>query len=191
MLIAGVLFVAVAGASFGFLRHSQPAPTTKPPSAGAESKPKADAEAVEKPDTADAQRGILLENVGSVSSIQLYQSYLNVGMLADAVENETYTKQDAGEVLATIAAFLQTVDRQMEKLEQIGLEKEDMDSIKRIRDVSKLLRSQTQDLQTHWQTGDKAAFASFHEARQQSWQQLQVILGFNDKSQKGTETAAR
>src|SRR5262249_41531096 len=121
---------------------------------------------------AELQREQLLENVGSVSSIYLYQSYLNVGLLADAVENDTYTKKDAIEILKNISTLLHTVDRQMAKLEAAGLENEEVEAIQQIRKVSKLLKSQAGFLQTHWQTSDKAAFENFHEARQQSWTEL-------------------
>src|SRR5262245_57768816 len=37
----------------------------------------------------------MLETLGGLSAAHLYQSYLNIGLLADAVENETYTEAQA------------------------------------------------------------------------------------------------
>jgi len=135
----------------------------------------------------ELQRERLLENVGSVSSIYLYQSYLNVGLLADAVKNETYTREEATDTLSTITALLQTVDVQMQKLENVGLDQEEVDAVQQVRKVSDLLQSQAGHLQAHWKTGGKSSLDQFREVRRQSWTELRAILGLGDQKTAKSE----
>jgi hypothetical protein len=188
LLIASVVFLAVAGASFAFLRlsSSDAKLSLSQPNIerGADTDPTGSGN-LKAASSAEVQRDCLLENVGSVGCIYLYQSHLNIGLLADAVENQTYTKQHAAEILATTATLVQTVDGQMEKLASVGLEKEEMDSINLVRDISKLLKAQTDHLQKHWQTGDKSALDAFQQARQNSWKELRSILGLSENAGNG------
>jgi hypothetical protein len=119
----------------------------------------------------------LLESIGSLCAVQLYQSYLNVGLLADAVEHETYPKQEATQILGTIVTLSQTVDGQLRKLGDAGLEKDDVDSLERVRKASELVRNQATHLQGFWDTGEKQHIESYRAARSKCWQELQAILG--------------
>lgn len=169
LLLAAVVFLAAAGGSYLFLRSPAPAQKTPAaPSAGARDDNKAQI---------DLQRERLLENVGSVSSIYLYQSYLNVGLLADAVKNDTYTKEEAAALLSTIMTLLQTVDAQMQKLENVGLDEEEVAAVKQVRKISGLLKAQAGHLQTHWNTDAKAPLDQYQQVRRQSWTELRAVLG--------------
>jgi hypothetical protein len=170
--LAAVIFLAAAGLSFLFLRNPTPTsvaqPRLKPPAAVVRN---------DNQSQNDLQRERLLESIGSVSSIYLYQSYLNVGLIADAVKNDTYSKDEAVELLSTIVTLLQTVDAQMQKLESVGLDDEEVAAVKQVRSISSLIKSQTTHLQSHWKTGEKSNLDQFHQTRRQSWTELCSILG--------------
>jgi hypothetical protein len=119
----------------------------------------------------------LLESLGGLCAVQLYQSYLNVGLLADAVEHETYPKAEAIQILGTITTLSQTVDGQIRKLADAGLEKDDVDSLERVRKASELVRNQAASLQSFWETGEKQHIESYRASRARCWQELQAILG--------------
>jgi hypothetical protein len=119
----------------------------------------------------------LLESIGGLCAVQLYQSYLNVGLLADAVEHETYPKAEAIQILGTIVTLSQTVDGQIRKVQSAGLEKDDVDSLERVRKASALVRNQAASLQSFWENGEKEHIESYRMSRAQCWQELQSILG--------------
>src|ERR1043165_3071665 len=164
LLLVAVFFFAVTGGSYLFWRQSRSDPA-KAPQGASENQPQAEslaAKALPLPGKASGQSGPgsedksqklqrerLLESVGSISSIYLYQSYINIGLLADAAKNETYAKEQSTAVLSTIVSLVQTVDSQMQKLENVGLDAEEVDAVKQVRKISDLLISQANHLQTH------------------------------------------
>jgi hypothetical protein len=172
LILAGAAFLAAAGVSFLYLRSPAPESAAHPH----KKQPIAVARDDARPQN-ELQRERLLESVGSVSSIYLYQSYLNVGLIADAVKNDTYTKEEAAELLGTVVALLQTVDAQMQKLESIGLDQEEVAAVKQVRSISGLIKSQTSLLQTHWKAGDKGSLDRFLQVRHESWNELRDVLG--------------
>ena len=139
--------------------------------------------AAESAKTASNRSGRLLESVGSLCAVQLYQSYLNVGLLADAVEHDTYTKADAGQILGTIVTLSQTVDGQLQKLAETGLDHDDSTALDRVRKASALVRTQAMHLQTFWNSGEKSHIDDYQRVRQQCWQELRSILGLPEEKE--------
>src|SRR5580765_5514195 len=94
LLIAGIacaLFIAgTAGGIFLFHRGNTPAPANKTP-----------------------RDERVLETLGSLSAAHLYQSYLNIGLLADAVEKEGVGQEQASDMLATVVSLINVVDKQL------------------------------------------------------------------------------
>ena len=186
LLLAAAVFVAVSASSFFFLRNSAQDASAKSRPHGPESRDETANDAHNKPAASpsppsqarfDLQRERLLETVGSVSSIYLYQTYLNVGLLADAANNDTYSAKDSAEMLTGMTTLLQTVDAQMRKLENLGLDEEEMAAVTQVRKVSALLQSQANHLQAHWKTGEKSSLDQFNQVRRESWVELRVVLG--------------
>ena len=117
-----------------------------------------------------------LEALGSLSASHLYQSYLNIGMLADAVENESYTKAHAQEMLATVVNLMNAVDRNLQRLAEADLPADDGRDVERIRGLSVLLRVQVVALQSYWASGEPRQAARYHEARERAWRALSELL---------------
>ena len=139
--------------------------------------------ASESAKAASNRNGRLLESVGSLCAVQLYQSYLNVGLLADAVEHDTYTKADAGQILSTIVTLSQTVDGQLQKLAETGLDTDDSTALDRVRKASALVRTQAMHLQTFWNSGEKNHIDDYQRVRRQCWQELRSILGLPEEKE--------
>jgi divalent metal cation (Fe/Co/Zn/Cd) transporter len=175
----------VAGGSYVFLRN---------PGTSAAPRPRASETPSASPDSAadgeaptDAQRAQLLESVGSVSSIYLFQTHQNIGLLADAIKNETYTKEEAVELMSTALPLLQTVDAQMQKLENVGLDEDEVAAVKQVRKVSALLKDQVGHLQAHLQSGGKSSLEPFHRVRRESWNELRIVLGLAEQNAVNAE----
>jgi len=133
---------------------------------------------------ASAERALSL--VGTLTGAHLYQGYLNIGMLADAAENELYTDAEARRLLSTIESLLDTVDQNLAKLPADTLEVDDRKKLERSRQLGLLLRTQAKELRAYWETPEKDKElkkeheVKFHAAREQAWTRLKDLLEIED-----------
>jgi hypothetical protein len=128
---------------------------------------------------ATTQKGVLLEALGSLSVTHLYQSHLNIGLLADGVESETYSVDEAEANLKSVIEMMKHVDNQLGKLVKTGLDQEDQDSIREIQAVSGMLNLQIESLRSYWASDDAAHASQYHVARKATWQGLSKVLGLD------------
>lgn len=128
-----------------------------------------------------------LETVGSLSAAHLYQTYLNLGLLADNTEHDIYNDADAKKMLTTLTDLIDTVDRQLVKFAEGGLGPEDRKKLERVRGLAVLLRIQAAELRAYWDTADtdpdakKEREAKFHEARRTAWTGIKESLGIKEE----------
>jgi hypothetical protein len=169
---AVLLVVVVAGAVY----WSRP-PASPPPAAGQPAPAAPKAAASPAVDAAPKPNERLLEMLGSLSTAHLHQSYLNIGMVADAVENETYTEAQGREMLATVAGLMDVVDRQLARLAKMELNSDDKEAVQHIRNISSLMRVQLVSLQAYWETGESKHAKRYHQAHEQAWKALSEVLG--------------
>jgi hypothetical protein len=140
---------------------------------------------VRDPQTPPRERS--LETVGGLSAAHLYQSYLNIGLLADAAENDVYSDADAKKLLATILAWMDNIDGQLTRLTESGLDPDNQKSVARVRQVAALLRTQARELRAYWDTADsdtagkKDHETKFHKAREEAWTGIKDLLGIKDE----------
>src|ERR1019366_2779960 len=101
---------------------------------------------------AKAPRADFLEALGSLSATHLYQTHLNIGLLADGVESETYTIEEAEKNLKSVVEMMKHVEAQQTRLATSGLDPDDQDSIREIQAVSAMLHLQIDSLRAYWAT---------------------------------------
>jgi hypothetical protein len=123
------------------------------------------------------ERRQLLETLGALTSAHGYQTYLNIGLIADGRAKGTYTEKDAYKVLDSVLALLNSVDRKLAALDKIDLDKEDRASLEQMRLLSDLLRKQGKELQTYWDTGRDEDAAQYESVRKDSWAALSKLMG--------------
>jgi hypothetical protein len=111
----------------------------------------------------------LLESVGVLTAAHCYQSYLNIGLLADGRAKGIYTKKEASQLLDSVLSVLDSIDRRLAVLGKIDLGKEDHDSLEQMRDLSDLLRRQGKQLETFWDSGKDEDAAKYEDDRKDSW----------------------
>jgi hypothetical protein len=119
----------------------------------------------------------LLEILGALTSAHCYQTYLNIGLIADGKAKGTYSEKDAYKVLDSVLALLSSVDRKLAALDKIDLDKEDRASLEQMRMVSALLRKQGKELQTFWDTGRDEDAVQYESVRKDSWAALSKLMG--------------
>lgn len=119
----------------------------------------------------DSARATLDESLAT----QFYQTYLNLTLLADATENETYNDIDAQELLSTVIGILDRMDLQLNRLVESGAKAEDA-NLEAYRRLSRLLRTQTVELRAYWRTGDQAKAQKWKATREESWALIRELM---------------
>ena len=123
-----------------------------------------------------ARNTVLLETLGAWSASHVYQSYLNLGMLADAVAHQAYAEDEAYAILNTLTGLLQMMDRQIDNVAK-AVDWEDRNALDKIRRLNRLLRIQADALVISWETGDQKKEEEYLQARGESWEGIREILG--------------
>jgi hypothetical protein len=124
-----------------------------------------------------AERRQLLETVGALTSAHCYQTYLNLGLLADGKAKGTYTDKDAYKVLDSVLSVLNSLDRKLATLSKFDLEKQDRDSLELMRDLAAQLRQQGKELEAFWDTGKDEDATRYENSRKDSWAALGKLTG--------------
>jgi len=149
-----------------------------PPAAKPADPPPADAP---KPDglrkKAEAERAQLLETVGCLTAAHYFQTYLNIGFIAEGKAQGTYTDKDARKVLDSVLSLLNSTDGKLEALSKIELDKDDRERLEQLRAASGLLRQQGKELQTYWETGKDENAAKYESLRKNAWATISKLMG--------------
>ncbi len=118
----------------------------------------------------------LMKTVGMLSGLQLYQTYLNIGFIADGKAEGVYKVEDVTQLLASVTAPLTTVDKQLEKIAKLARTREDQEGFNKLRNIAGLLRTQGKALETFWTTGKESDGEKYETARKQAWKAINALL---------------
>lgn len=122
----------------------------------------------------------LLEIVGSLTATHLYQTYLNINLLADGAEAELYSRADANKMLDEVNDLLTSVERQLVRIPEKMLKDEDRQSLAQVHVLMGLLRTQAKELKAYWDRGDKEHAERFHKAREAAGTGIRDLLDLPD-----------
>jgi len=132
----------------------------------------------------------LLEAVGTMGGVQLYQTYLNIGFIADGKGQEVYSDDDAQEILTSIVGPLDRVTKQFNDLKKIATDNDDKKALDRLAKIAGMLKTQAASLESLWASGSDADGDRFEKHRQQSWNEISDFLRLDAPSpQVGPELA--
>jgi hypothetical protein len=124
----------------------------------------------------DPKREPILQTLGGLTAAHLYQTYLNIGFLADAWENDVYEAAEAKDLLAKLTALMDKVDQQLAELARAGLDEDDQKALQRTRELAGLLREQAKELKAYWETSNKEHAAKYHKIREKVWAGITEVL---------------
>ena len=130
----------------------------------------------EDPKTA-AERRQLLETIGVLTAAHCYQTYFNLGLLADGRAKGAYTDRDASRILDSVLSVLASVDQKLAALAKMELDKEDRASLDQMRELSALLRRQGKELESFWDNGREEDAVRYESVRKDSWAAISKLLG--------------
>src|SRR5207302_3069662 len=85
------------------------------------------------------------ETLGVLTAAHCYQTYVNIGLIADGKDKGVYTGKDAQKVLDSVVSLLESVDGKLSALGKLDLDEQDRASLDRLRVLSDLLRQQGKD----------------------------------------------
>ncbi len=122
----------------------------------------------------------VVEALGGLTASHLYQTYLNIGLLADSVEGEVYEKDEARRVLETVAGLMTAVEQQLDSASRQSLKGDEKKAIEQARQVTASLRTQVRELQNYWDKGDKENVTRFHQARKDAWDGIKSLLNIQE-----------
>lgn len=130
------------------------------------------------------EKNSMLETIGLLAGLNLYQTYLNIGFLADAKSEDLYGDEEVLVLLSSIQAPLEKVETQIGKLtKHPTLSQEDRDSLENIRKLTGLLREQGKELKAFWTNGKEDHAHKYDAARQEAWKGISKLLGMNEKQE--------
>ncbi|MBI2808379.1 MAG: hypothetical protein HYX68_25610 [Planctomycetes bacterium] len=121
-----------------------------------------------------------LEALGSMAAAHLYQTYVNIGLLADAVESEQLKLDEAEKTLANIVRLMTLVDGQFDQVSKLDLDPNDRKALEKVRAHAQTLRKQTTALRAYWEKGETEQINAFHAARSEAWAGIQEMLGLDE-----------
>jgi hypothetical protein len=118
----------------------------------------------------------VLALVGGLTTANLYQSYLNVGLLADSVAKGVYKPEHGKELLETVTKVIDTVERQLAQLPESDLTAGEKVRLAKVRSIVSLLRSEIKELQAYWASGDEEFVRKFQKIHKDVWSELEKLL---------------
>ena len=118
--------------------------------------------------------------LGSLTAAHHYQTYLNLGLLADAWEKDVYEEDEATKLLAVVMGMIEGVDRQLVRIEKASSKEDDRKALARCRELGALLKTQAKELAAYWESGEKEHVEAFHKARTLAWARLKELLKLED-----------
>jgi hypothetical protein len=177
--------LAVVGCTPGQQPAAQPAPSgaspAQPPAAPSAAPERRESAAEKREAPSPDSQAQLTETVGLLSGLYLYQSYLNIGLLADGKAEKLYDEKAARSVLDSILNPLETVDKQLEKVGKQARTGADRDAVDHIRIMVDLLRRQGRELKAFWDSGRPEDGTRYEATRQEAWKQISSTLGLDKK----------
>jgi hypothetical protein len=128
------------------------------------------------PETGQERRQ-LLETIGVLTAAHCYQTYLNIGLIAESKSKGNYSENEAHKFLDLIRSLLDSVDRKLAVLGKMDLGTDDRASLEQMRQLSELLRRQAKQLETFWDSGKDEDAAKYDDIRKDSWTAISKFTG--------------
>lgn len=173
-IICALLAVPLLAGLIAYRINRAPAPASAPPPPDAISAAPTPAPHPTQPAAAPNE---CLEALGSLSVAHLYQTHLNLGLLADGVESGAYTIAEAEESLKPVVDLMTQVDARLAKIAKSELPADDRRALEQVQAVSALMRLQADALRAYWAKSETQRAEDFQAARKASWDGLAKVMG--------------
>ena len=114
--------------------------------------------------------------IGGLSASFLVQTYLNVGLLADASVKKDADKEQEESTLSLVENLLSKTEKQLDDLLKSQISDDDKVFLKKIKSCYALLDEQISALRTYWKDKSDDNVKAFDAARQAAWKKISATL---------------
>ena len=123
-----------------------------------------------------------LEAIGGSCSLLLYNTYIIVGMTADAYADEVYSGEKATQIVGEQLDGIETIEKQYSALINSGFltEPSDVQFIEEFIKTYALVRYEADALVKFIQSGTAEDSAEYDRYRQMAWAKISELLGFEE-----------
>jgi hypothetical protein len=118
-----------------------------------------------------------LETIGALAAAHYFQTYLNIGLIADGKGSGLYSDENARKDLRSVLSVVDSVDRQLDSFGKHPMAKEDRQSLEQMRAISALLRQQGKALQAYWDAGQEQDAARYESVRKDLYAAINKLMG--------------
>ena len=133
-----------------------------------------------QPGTPPAIPDTVSEAIGGLAASHLYQTYLNIGLLADSVEGEVYEKEEARRLLDTVAGLTSAVEQQLDRVGHQSLKDDEKKALNRPARSLPAFGHRCANCRNYWEEDDKDHVERFHKAREDSWKGIKALLNIDE-----------
>jgi hypothetical protein len=120
-----------------------------------------------------------LETIGALAAAHYFQTYLNIGLIADGKGNGHYSDENARKDLRSVLSVVDSVDRQLDSFGKHPMAKEDRQSLEQMRAISALLRQQGKALQAYWDHGQEQDATRYEGVRKDLYAAINKLMGIS------------
>jgi hypothetical protein len=126
------------------------------------------------------ERRLLVPTVAALASAHCYQTYLNMGFIADGKDKNTYSEKDARKLLDSVLSTVNSLDRSLEALDKFEMEDDERANLEQVRAAWALLRQQGKQLHVVWDGGKDRDedLKKYESLRRNSWATISKLMGF-------------
>jgi len=127
---------------------------------------------------------VVSETIGTLAVAYLNQAYLSIGILSDAVAQETYEDADALELLEVHLGMATMVSEQLQKLAKSpAMEQDEAAELRKLIRIAELIKTQGATLVAVW-AGDETKIAVWEKLRDQTGTEIEKFLGEDETEKK-------
>jgi hypothetical protein len=119
----------------------------------------------------------LFYGMGHFGAAFLYQSYLNIGMVADAWTHNIYTPADSKTFLNGDLSFLETSRKLLQELSEFSITKEDRATFLEMIAIIENLKGEADNMLKYIAGRDQKDLDRYDHFRTQAWAQISKLMG--------------
>ena len=118
----------------------------------------------------------LFFNLGHFSAVFLYQSYLNIGMIADAWTQNVYKPEDAKSFLQTNIGFITNSMKNWKELTDFSISVEDRDTLLAMITAAEDLKCEADAMLKYIESRNQADMDSYERCRTAAWAKIEKYM---------------
>jgi hypothetical protein len=123
------------------------------------------------------KEGVLVESLGALTGVHLYQAHANLGILNDARAKGVYRDKVARQHLLTALNLIGLVDKQLAAVGKAAIPADDRKGFEAMRRLNGMLRRQAEALKAFWDSKDKKDLQRFLKLRAETSTRIADLLG--------------